>query len=106
MLRTAALAVAAERYRLKHGQWPSGMPELVREGLIKEECTDPYDGKPLRWKRTPTGLIIYSIGKDKIDDGGKLNRDNPSAAGTDFGIELWDISLRRLPAPATAESTK
>jgi competence protein ComGC len=106
MLRTAVVAVAAERYRLKHDQWPAGMKELIHEGLIKEEYTDPYDGKPLRWKRTATGLIVYSIGKDKIDNGGTLNRNNIVAVGSDIGFELWDHSLRRLPPPAVEEAPK
>jgi competence protein ComGC len=105
-LRSTAVAVAAERYRLKHDQWPTGIKELIHEGLIKEEYTDPYDGKPLRWKRTQTGLIVYSISKDKIDDGGKLNRDNPIAVGSDIGFELWDRSLRRLPPPVIEEAPK
>ena len=82
------------------------MKELIHEGLIKAEYTDPYDGKPLRWKRTPTGLIVYSIGKDKIDDGGKLNRDNPTETGADIGFELWDVTRRRMPALAVEEGAK
>jgi competence protein ComGC len=105
-LRTAVVAVAAERYRLQHDQWPTGMKELIHEGLIKEEYTDPYDGKPLRWKRTPIGLIVYSIGKDKIDNGGNLNRSNPITVGSDMGFELWDRSLRRLPPPVIEDAPK
>jgi competence protein ComGC len=106
MLRCSIVAVAAERYRLKHDRWPSGMKELIHEGLLKEEYADPYDGKPLRWKRTPTGLIIYSINKDKIDDGGKLVRENVLAVGSDLGIELWDPTRRRLPPPVFEEVAK
>jgi len=105
LLRTATVAVASERYRLQHDRWPSGMKELEHGGRIKEEYADPYDGKPLRWKRTPTGLIIYSIGEDKIDDGGKLNREKALTVD-DIGIELWDRSKRRLPPPAIEEAAK
>lgn len=44
-VRTAAVAIAAERCRLKHDCWPNAMKELIHEGLLKEEYTDPYDGK-------------------------------------------------------------
>jgi hypothetical protein len=104
-LRTAAVAVAAERYRLKHDRWPIGIKELIQEGFIKQEYVDPYDGKPLRWKRTPTGLIVYSIGSDKIDDGGKLNREKGLMVD-DIGIELWDRSMRRLPPPVFGDAAK
>jgi hypothetical protein len=32
--------------------------------------------------------MIYSVGKDMKDDGGKLNRGNLTAPGTDLGFEL------------------
>ena len=60
----------------------------------------------MRWKRAQTGLIIYSISKDKIDDGGKIDRANPTAVGSDLGFELWDRSLRGLPPPAFEEGAK
>ena len=90
-LRCAIAAVAAERYRLKHEKtWPGGLEDLVKDGLLKEVPKDPYDGKPLRFKRTPTGVIIYSVGPDMIDNGGKLGRATPRAPGTDIGFELWN----------------
>ena len=103
-LRCAFVAVAAERFRLNHDAWPRGIDDLVRDGLLKGIPKDPYDGKPLRWKRTPTGVLVYSVGPDKIDDGGKLNRNNPLAAGTDLGVELWNPQLRGVAPPAEEEA--
>jgi hypothetical protein len=101
-LRCAIAAVAAERYRLKHEKtWPGGLDDLVKDGLLKEVPKDPYDGKPLRFKRTPTGVIVYSVGPDMIDNGGKVGPATPGAAGTDIGFELWD--RRGLPPPAGEE---
>ena len=100
-LRSTIAAIAAERYRLKHDAWPRGLDDLVKEGLLKEVYTDPYDGKPLRFKRTPTGIVIYSVGYNKVDNGGTLNRADPRAAGSDIGFELWD--RRGLPPPPDRE---
>jgi hypothetical protein len=101
-LRCAIAAVAAERYRLKHEKtWPGGLDDLVKDGLLKEVPKDPYDGKPLRFKRTPTGVIVYSVGPDMIDNGGKVGPATPRAAGTDIGFELWDP--RGLAAPVNEE---
>ena len=33
--------------------------------------TDPFDGAPLRYRRFAKGYVIYSIGSDGHDDGGR-----------------------------------
>jgi hypothetical protein len=99
-LRSALVAVTAERYRLKGDAWPRGMDDLIQMGLLKEVPSDPYDGKPLRFKRTPTGVVIYSVAGDKIDNQGNLDRALP---GTDLGFELWDRQLRAVAPPAEEE---
>jgi hypothetical protein len=99
-LRCAITAIAAERFRLKNGAWPHTLDELVTDGLLARVPTDPFDSKLLRWKRTPTGAIVYSVGRDRIDNGGNLNRKNIMADGVDFGFELWDSpNMRGVPAP-------
>jgi hypothetical protein len=101
-VRCAIAALAAERYRVKHDNtWPRGLDDLVKGGLLKEVPKDPYDGQPLRLKRTPTGIVVYSVGYDKVDNGGKLDRTNPRTPGTDIGFELWD--RRGIPPPANEE---
>jgi len=96
-LRCAIVAVAAERYRRKHGDWPAGLADLVPDYLTTVPA-DPYDGRPLRCKRLPDGLIVYSVGPDLQDDGGARNRTNHLAKGTDYGFRLWDVGRRRQPA--------
>jgi hypothetical protein len=98
-LRCATVAVAAERYRIKHGAWPAAPNDLVQDGLLAKLPNDPYDGKSLRWKRTQTGFVIYSVSLDKTDNGGNLNRGNPYAVGADLGFELFDPAWRGVPAP-------
>ncbi len=36
---------------------------------------DPYDGKPLRLSIVGGQLVIYSVGKDGKDDGGRVDSD-------------------------------
>jgi hypothetical protein len=104
MLRCAVAAFAAERYRLRHQAWPASLKDLVGAGLLKEIPLDPYDGKPLRLLKTPGGgVLIYSIGRDKIDNGGKLDRMNPYNNGTDAGFELWRPSMRGIEPPVFEE---
>lgn len=96
-LRCATVAVAAERYRRDNGRWPQGIDELT-DKYLKAVPTDPYDGKPLRYKRLEDGVIVYSVGPDLVDNGGVRNRNNPLAKGTDYGFRLWDAAARRQPA--------
>jgi hypothetical protein len=103
-LRCAIVAVAAERYRVEHKSWPSGISELVKAGLLKEILDDPYDGQPLRWKRTADYLVVYSVGEKKIDDGGKLDAFNARPDG--LGFVLWMPHLRHVPPPEVEENPK
>ncbi|MBI2803430.1 MAG: hypothetical protein HYX68_00420 [Planctomycetes bacterium] len=102
-LRCAVAALAAERYCLRHGKWPATLKELRAETLLLELPMDPYDGKPLRWRITPTGAVVYSVGLDKADDGGKLDRANPLAKGTDLGFQLWNPAHRGIAPPVELE---
>src|SRR5262249_36301365 len=59
-LRCASVALALERYRCDHGHWPERVDALVPHYLAAVP-KDPQDGKPLRFKRLPDGVIIYWI---------------------------------------------
>jgi hypothetical protein len=98
-LRCDLVALAAERYRLSHGTWPAVLTDLVPD-YLKQIPTDPFDDQALRYRRLADGVVIYSIGLDRQDDGGNMDRSRPYAPGTDIGIRLWDVSRRRqLPSP-------
>jgi hypothetical protein len=97
-MRCALVGLAAERYRLAHGRWPESPGALVKAGLLASVPVDPFDGRPLRLKLMPDGLLIYSVGMDGIDNGGLLNRENLHEVGTDLGFQLWDPDARRQPA--------
>ncbi len=96
-LRCATAAVAAERYRIDRGDWPVSLEALVQAGLLPAVPTDPCDGNPLRYRRLADGVVVYSVGMDGIDNGGHLDRSNPTAPGGDLGFRLWDPAARRQP---------
>lgn len=86
-LSCALLAVAAERYRLKHGHWPQRSDDLLPD-FLSVVPFDPFDGKPLRTKRTEQGIIIYSVGDNGRDDAGDLQNSR------DRGLYLLDPARR------------
>jgi hypothetical protein len=67
---TLRVAVAAERYRQQTGAFPSRIADLV-PAYLPAAPLDPFDGQPLRLKSTATELIVYSVGKDGVDNGGQ-----------------------------------
>ena len=69
-------AIAAERYRMETGDYPQTLSQLVPKYLPAVPA-DPFDGQPLRMKKTEDGLLLYSIGKDGRDNGGTDRDSNP-----------------------------
>lgn len=85
--RCTFIAIACERYRLKHGELPETLNDLVPVYLDAVPI-DPYDEKPLRYKATDQGFIVYSVGENLKDDGGLVA--DPRNDG-DRVIEIkWD----------------
>ncbi len=70
-VRTTLVTLAIEDWRISHGgQTPDSLSELT-PAYMKSVPADPFDGNPLRYKKLPQGYVVYSIGRDKRDDGGK-----------------------------------
>lgn len=73
-VRLMETAVALERHRLENGALPQNSRLPV----------DPFSGEPLKLKEDKErGMILYSIGQDRKDDGGKL--------GENYGADLGFI---------------
>ena len=62
--------IGAELYRREHGDWPRSLQALSPRWLPRVPL-DRFDGKPLRFHVTEKGPVIYSVGADLNDDGGK-----------------------------------
>src|SRR6185503_3655879 len=76
--RVAQTALALERYRLAHSNaLPDSLGQLIPQ-FIEAVPTDPFDGRPLRYQKlSPQGYLVYSIGKDRTDDGGQPRPTGP-----------------------------
>jgi len=69
-LQTARAALAVERYRLATGNLPDVLGDLV-PSYMDSIARDPFDGEPLRYKKLDVGFVVYSVGQDGQDDGGR-----------------------------------
>ena len=70
-IRCARTALSIEGYRIGHDVLPPDLATLVPE-YMKQVPIDPMDGNPLRYRRLERGYVVYSIGRDFKDDGGKI----------------------------------
>lgn len=64
----ASLEVA--RYRAKYGEWPGSLDDLVPE-FLDAVPVDRFSGDPLRYRVLARGPVLYSVGMDRDDDGGR-----------------------------------
>jgi hypothetical protein len=48
------------------------IPTMAELGLPDEVGIDPFNGKPLIIKKLPEGWLVYSVGENLKDDGGKV----------------------------------
>jgi hypothetical protein len=69
-LRAARVALAVQRYRLAAGGLPETLAELVPK-YLDTVPKDPFDGDDMRYEKLAAGFVVYSVGEDLSDDGGK-----------------------------------
>jgi hypothetical protein len=83
LLARTALALAA--FKAKTGAYPDKLDALVPDFLPRVPL-DPFSGRPLRLKRDGAGLVVYSVGRDLKDDGGRAAE--PGATDGDLVFRL------------------
>ncbi len=66
----ATTALALESYRRDHGGYPATLAALV-PSYLPDVPRDVFDGKPLRYFLRDGKPLLYSIGTDRDDDGGR-----------------------------------
>ncbi len=67
-------AIALVLYHRRHDAWPKRLEQLV-PGLLPEVPPDRFDGHPLRYVVRDNRPLLYSIGNDYHDDGGRSSED-------------------------------
>jgi hypothetical protein len=76
----AYLACALERHRLAHGEYPPTLDALLPQ-FADQLPHDLIGGRPLLYRRTSSGFLLYSLGWNEKDDGGLRRTPNtPSEA--------------------------
>jgi len=70
-MHEATLTVLALRRRqMEKGAYPEKLEELVTEGYLRQLPEDPYSDSILRYEKRGDDFILYSLGRNFVDDGG------------------------------------
>jgi hypothetical protein len=107
--RLILAAIGLERFHVRYSSYPRKLDELAPD-FLKAPPMDFMDGQPLRYALTDDGhFLLYSVGLDCVDDGGKMPPPSSGArralamsslmgnAGSSAGTDLvW-------PSPAPAK---
>jgi hypothetical protein len=83
-MRSAVRVLLASRlYRASHA---GALPKVPTQfsSILGRWPTDPYDGEPMRYN--PVGEVVYAIGQNLIDDGGKIG--GVAFVTPDVGVSL------------------
>jgi hypothetical protein len=94
------LAFALVAYRADHGSYPEKLANLVPE-YAAELPKDVFDDADLRYRREGAGFVLYSIGINQRDDGGKTYEDRKKDETWEALVkrgEDWDDLVVRIPA--------
>lgn len=67
----ARTGLACRVFKLRTGHYPDRLEELV-PALLGAVPTDPFTGKPLVYRRAGDGFMVYSLGSNRKDDGGRM----------------------------------
>lgn len=77
--------LAIRMHQRQHGHLPDSLQDLIR-GILLELPLDPYSGKPLIYRTTESGFLLYSVGPDGVDDGGLHWELIPVGVGRDMAL--------------------
>lgn len=88
-LRLLACSAAVRAFRLRYGRYP----RTLAEAGVVDLNADPFTGQGFVYRVSPKGFLLYSIGADGVDDGGKRVPDGKLLDGK------GDLSLIRYSAP-------
>ncbi len=65
------VVLALRRWRLEKGSYPAELNMLVEEQYLRELPLDPFRDGPPVYRRTQEGFLLYSLGPNFTDEGGR-----------------------------------
>jgi hypothetical protein len=89
-------ALALELYRRQTGSYPQSLEELS-PALLPSVPVDRITGDPLRYRLVDGQPLLYSVGANRVDDGGVPALDHAGHPRVTIASR-WDIAPENAPA--------
>jgi hypothetical protein len=104
--RDAALVVlAAELFRRREGRLPESLAELTPT-YLPTVPVDMFDGGPLKYRVEGDSFIVYSIGNDYLDDGGRAAPEHSASRWIAREEAEQSIALANAKDPESNRNTR
>ena len=89
-LDLADFAFALAEYKNDHGGYPAALGELSPK-YVHDLPKDPFSEQDYRYRREGEGYLLYSVGFNGKDDGGRTGSGgDPAESGDDIAIRTPD----------------
>ena len=87
--RVTWYALKLRRHKLAKGAYPEALSEIVvPEAGVSNAPLDPFTGKDLVYRKDGDGFVLYSVGKDLTDNGGRSEHDTDGQKAEDIIASL------------------
>lgn len=83
------VVLALKGYKAERGEYPTSLDQL--QGTLEWKVSeDPFSGKSFVYRRKGDGFLLYSLGMDMDDDGGRPERDAKGKWHLEDSDIVWD----------------
>ena len=100
----ARLSLALAAYQAQQGEYPARLEGLTPR-ILKDLPKDPFSGAAFCYQRQPKGYLVYSVGWNGKDDGGRDKDADPP--GDDIAVRVPPLPpAKRVEKPAAVADTR
>jgi hypothetical protein len=93
-IRATECLIALRRWQLGHRGEPRDIATAIKGSPLKTVPLDPYDGRPMRLAFVDGQPVVYSVGRDGKDDGGRIDSNRDMKPSGDLIYRLPPASAR------------
>lgn len=93
------VAITLEVFRREHSKYPENLSALVPQ-LLPEVPADRITGEPVRFRIVNSRPLVYSVGADRKDDGGRRPANSQAGDWYMGGSQIaavWDAAPASIP---------